>query len=176
MAASGASGYVFDDSGTKSSAIAETPVTQDHSQPATFAETQPASSRTDQNIISTTRQTIPPHTDINHSDPTPGLIETYTDSVNRKVSEINEEFGRSFAPDSHDLALRDHEVKGEAQKQPILESGAQVRDLGWHKNITDMPGTLIGGVTNEELFAMIRRFNKVGHQSPSHIVQVNTFA
>ncbi|KAE9362759.1 hypothetical protein N431DRAFT_391269 [Stipitochalara longipes BDJ] len=65
-----------------------------------------------------------------------------------------------FEADSHDLARVDREIKGEAQKRPILESGAELTDLGWHKNLADMPGTLIAGVTNESLFAMIRRFNK----------------
>jgi hypothetical protein len=66
-----------------------------------------------------------------------------------------------FEADSHGLARVNYEIRGEAQKQSILESGAGLRDLGWHKNLADMSGTLIASVTNESLFAMIRRFNKV---------------
>jgi hypothetical protein len=77
------------------------------------------------------------------------------------VNDIEQVFTMSLEADSHDLAHSDHEIKGEAQKQPILESGAELRDLGWHKNLANMPRTLITGVTNESLFAMIRRFNKV---------------
>lgn len=49
-----------------------------------------------------------------------------------------------------------------------------MRDLGLHVNLADMPGTLIEGVTDERLFAMIRRFNKVSttpcSYNRSHIV------
>ncbi|KAN0119385.1 Protein of unknown function (DUF3292) domain containing protein [Hyaloscypha variabilis] len=61
--------------------------------------------------------------------------------------------------DSHDLAIGDHEIKGEAQEQPISNSGAELQDLGWHKDLADIP-PLIGGVANGKLFALIRRFNK----------------
>lgn len=186
MAATGHFGSVTKDSGTTPPAIAEESIAWDHSKPAILSKTQPDLPRTDQNLTPTTCQTILPHVDIDHSDPvfsretvkplnettqtvdtsihddiTPGLIDTNRERINRKLIDIKEGLTKSFAADSHDLAFGDHEVKGEAQKQPIIESGAQVRDLGWHKNIADMPGTLIGGVTNENLFAMIRRFNKV---------------
>jgi hypothetical protein len=95
---------------------------------------------------------------------------------NEKLNDIfnnQQELTKSFDADSHYLAHSDHEIKGEAQKQPILDSGAELRDLGWHKNLPDMPEPLIGGVTNENLFSMIRRFNKVrtllAHLTDTHL-------
>ena len=86
-----------------------------------------------------------------------GFIQIPTKGAITIFNDLKHEFSKSFSPDSHDLAHWDYEVKGEAQKQP----GVEVRDLAWHQNLADMPGTLIGGVPNENLFAMIRRFNKV---------------
>lgn len=77
-------------------------------------------------------------------------------SASTKITDFKNEIVTSFTGDSHDLAHQEHENKGEAQKDP----GAEVRDLGWHKKPEEMPGTLIGGVQNDDLFAMIRRFNK----------------
>jgi hypothetical protein len=77
-----------------------------------------------------------------------------------KIADLKKEIGASFTADSHDVAHQEHEDKGEAQQLP----SAEVRDLGWHKKLPEMPGTLIGGVRNEDLFAMIRRFNKVSLQ------------
>ena len=60
--------------------------------------------------------------------------------------------------DSHALANMDHEEKGVAQ----MDHGqTEVRDLGWNEHPTDVPVPLVGGLPNEELWALIRRFNKV---------------
>jgi len=74
-----------------------------------------------------------------------------------KITNLKREIGASFIADSHDLAHQEPKDKGEAQ-QPLA---TEVRDLGWHKKLPEMHGTLIGGIRNEDLFAMIRRFNKV---------------
>jgi hypothetical protein len=88
------------------------------------------------------------------------FIRNLTKGANTKFNDLKHEIIKSFAADSHDLAHWDYEATGEAQKQPRVE----VRDLGWHKSLADVPGRLIDGVSNENLFAMIRRFNKVRHQ------------
>jgi hypothetical protein len=60
--------------------------------------------------------------------------------------------------DSHELANADHEEKGAAQ----MDHGqTEVRDLGWNEEAADVP-QLVGGLPNEELWTLIRRFNKVG--------------
>jgi hypothetical protein len=60
--------------------------------------------------------------------------------------------------DSHQLASADHQEKGVAQ----LDHGqTEVRDLGWNEHPTDVPVPLVGGLSNEDLWTLIRRFNKV---------------
>ena len=60
--------------------------------------------------------------------------------------------------DSHVLAHSDIEEKGVAQ---IKHGQTEVRDLGWDENPTDIPNPLVGGLPNEELWTLVRRFNKV---------------
>jgi hypothetical protein len=59
--------------------------------------------------------------------------------------------------ESHALATENHELKGAAQ-----EAGkeAHITDLGWQANAEGV-ATLVGGLPNEELWTLIRRFNKV---------------
>ncbi|KAL2061795.1 hypothetical protein VTL71DRAFT_7173 [Oculimacula yallundae] len=60
--------------------------------------------------------------------------------------------------ESHALANADHEEKGVAQ----INHGhiEEVRDLGWNDHPSDVPAPLVGGLPNEELWTLIRRFNK----------------
>ena len=60
---------------------------------------------------------------------------------------------------SHDLA-RAPEIEGALQAHDAQING-HVRDIGWHKANAEIPDPLIGGLSNGQLFAMIRRFNKV---------------
>lgn len=57
---------------------------------------------------------------------------------------------------SHVLATQDHAVKGAAQ-----EAGkeAGITNLGWQKNAKGVD-TLVGGLDNDDLWMLIRRFNK----------------
>ena len=58
---------------------------------------------------------------------------------------------------SHALATDDHEEKGLAQQNHDEE----VVDLGWNEKKQDIPTPLVGGMDNEELWMLVRRFNKV---------------
>lgn len=60
--------------------------------------------------------------------------------------------------DSHVLANAEHEEKGASQ---IDHGHTEVRDLGWNEHPDDVPTPLVGGLPNEELWTLIRRFNKV---------------
>lgn len=60
--------------------------------------------------------------------------------------------------DSHALATAKPEEKGCAQ---VNHGDPEVRDLGWHKESTEVPNPLVGGLPNEELWTLVRRFNKV---------------
>ncbi|KAK3951626.1 hypothetical protein QBC32DRAFT_314735 [Pseudoneurospora amorphoporcata] len=56
----------------------------------------------------------------------------------------------------HELATEDHRLKGAAQ----LESEKEVRNLGWNEPKQDIAAPLVGGIDNEELWMLVRRFNK----------------
>ncbi|KAL8763452.1 MAG: hypothetical protein Q9184_000760 [Pyrenodesmia sp. 2 TL-2023] len=59
------------------------------------------------------------------------------------------------ATDSHALANADHDEKGAAQ----LNQHDGVKDLGWNDHPKSVP-QLVGGLDNEELWTLNRRFNK----------------
>lgn len=58
---------------------------------------------------------------------------------------------------SHALATDDHEEKGLAQQ----EHDEEVVDLGWNEKKHGIPAPLVGGLDNEDLWLLVRRFNKV---------------
>ncbi|KAI4734174.1 hypothetical protein E4T50_15280 [Aureobasidium sp. EXF-12298] len=57
---------------------------------------------------------------------------------------------------SHALAQADVDVKGVAQ----LAHNSEVKDLGWNEPPEKIPAPLVGGMDNEELWVLVRRFNK----------------
>ena len=86
---------------------------------------------------------------------------TLADQPQLKPSPLS---GRSTRPppqdkttDSHALALADHDIKGAAQ---IAGQTGDVTDLGWRADPKEID-TLVGGLPNEELWTLIRRFNRV---------------
>jgi hypothetical protein len=58
--------------------------------------------------------------------------------------------------ESHSLAQQDHEVKGAAQIQHTEE----VVNLGWNEPAQAVESPLVGGLSNEDLWVLVRRFNK----------------
>ena len=65
--------------------------------------------------------------------------------------------------DSHKLATENHELKGAAQ-----EAGKEdnITNLGWQANAVGVD-QLVGGLRNEELWTLVRRFNKASHSPNS---------
>ncbi|EMC93045.1 hypothetical protein BAUCODRAFT_151416 [Baudoinia panamericana UAMH 10762] len=57
---------------------------------------------------------------------------------------------------SHALAVADHDEKGAAQQ----DHNAEVVDLGWNEPDDKIENPLIGGMSNADLWILIRRFNK----------------
>ncbi|KAI8624146.1 hypothetical protein F5Y19DRAFT_480915 [Xylariaceae sp. FL1651] len=57
---------------------------------------------------------------------------------------------------SHALAMGDHDEKGHVQHARDDE----VVDLGWNEMKENIPTPLVGGIGNEDLWLLIRRFNK----------------
>ncbi len=72
--------------------------------------------------------------------------------------EIVEAAPEEHPTDSHELASADHEEKGAAQ---LAHGQTEVRDLGWNESPSEVPNPVVGGLSNEELWTLIRRFNKV---------------
>lgn len=58
---------------------------------------------------------------------------------------------------SHALATEDHDDKGLAQQEHTEE----VLNLGWNQKKQEIAEPLVGGLDNEELWLLVRRFNKV---------------
>ena len=75
-----------------------------------------------------------------------------------EAPEIVEAHEEEMPTDSHDLANADHDEKGAAQ---LNHGQTEVKDLGWNDHPTDVPNPLVGGLPNEELWTLVRRFNKV---------------
>jgi len=64
---------------------------------------------------------------------------------------------RGKPTESHALAMQDHEEKGAAQ----IEHDAEVVNLGWNEPAQAVENPLVGGLSNEDLWVLVRRFNKV---------------
>jgi hypothetical protein len=52
--------------------------------------------------------------------------------------------------------------QGAAQREydPANDDGVEVRNLGWNKRADDVPRPVVGGLRNEELWTLVRRFDK----------------
>ncbi|PSR73994.1 hypothetical protein BD289DRAFT_487502 [Coniella lustricola] len=84
--------------------------------------------------------------------PVPHTTQPVTDPGHGQVS-------HSLAQDatlSHALATDDHEDKGLAQQ----DHDNEVVDLGWNQKKQEIAEPLVGGLDNEELWMLIRRFDK----------------
>lgn len=82
-------------------------------------------------------------------------------SDTQAVSEpAKEEVSHTLVDDpslSHALATEDQEVTGLAQQ----DHDEEVLDLGWNQQKQEIAQPLVGGLDNEELWLLIRRFDKV---------------
>jgi hypothetical protein len=85
-------------------------------------------------------------------------LEDLRDRANTLVDDSKEKLRKEFNADSHELAHDTPENRGAVQVGGNL---GVVRDIGWHRPNAEIPNPLIAGYTNGELFAYIRRFNKV---------------
>ena len=59
--------------------------------------------------------------------------------------------------DSHKLATSEQPISGAVQEAGRLDT---ITNLGWQANAKGVD-TLVGGISNEDLWTLIRRFNKV---------------
>jgi len=99
-------------------------------------------------IEQTTEPTIPPTAETG-AEKEPDTLPAVTDTAPSLDS----------APtDSHALATDNHEEKGVAQ---FDHTEPEVKDLGWDEKPEHIPSPLVGGISNEDLWILVRRFNKV---------------
>lgn len=74
--------------------------------------------------------------------------------------------------DSQETPTVSHDLAAQAANNPsavMEETGRaqvdheeEVVDLGWNEPASQIPKPLIGGLKNEDLWLLVRRFNKVG--------------
>lgn len=83
--------------------------------------------------------------------------------------EIVEAHEEDHPTESHALADADHDLIGAAQ---IDHGETEVKNIGWNEKAKDVPVPLVGGLSNEDLWMLIRRFNKVVFP-PSYRFQPN---
>lgn len=103
-------------------------------------------------------RTLPPGT---HFEPHVEVRHTSTSNSSSFNTPTSSTSPSNAPTESHALAEADHDLKGAAQ-QPSF--GGEVRDLGWTDHPDDVPKPLVGGLPNEELWTLVRRFNKVKSQ------------
>ncbi|PVH86051.1 hypothetical protein DL98DRAFT_650541 [Cadophora sp. DSE1049] len=94
-----------------------------------------------------------------NSDPSLAASQQFevVNAPNINEPEITEAAPEELPTDSHALANAEHNEKGAAQ---IDHGHTEVKDLGWNDHPSDVPAPLVGGLPNEELWTLIRRFNK----------------
>jgi hypothetical protein len=66
--------------------------------------------------------------------------------------------GSEQPTDSHALAMAEPEEKGAVH---MGNGDEEILDLGWNEAEEKIQKPLVGGMDNEELWVLIRRFNKV---------------
>jgi Protein of unknown function (DUF3292) len=81
----------------------------------------------------------------------------YTPESSPEVTETSPSL-ENAQTDSHKLATQDHELKGASQ---LDHDEIEVKDLGWNDKVENVPTPVVGGLPNEELWTLVRRFNKV---------------
>ena len=80
---------------------------------------------------------------------------------------------RDAPTDSHALAQADHEDKGAVQQEHFEN---EVKNLGWNEHPNDVPKPLVGGLYNDDLWLLVRRFNKVNAKHSLAIAKLNLSA
>lgn len=119
-----------------------------------FAHLQCRASRTSQLLLDDINMS---GTGVNYQDllPIPEKTNAISDPEKTEVAQALDE-GHTA---SHALAtnIAEHEEKGAAQQSHDEE----VKDLGWNEPEEKIPSPLVGGMDNEELWMLVRRFNKV---------------
>ncbi|KAJ5723438.1 hypothetical protein N7488_001473 [Penicillium malachiteum] len=90
------------------------------------------------------------------TEPSPPSDTGFSHDVN--TNEITERSPTPEGPtDSHVLSQIEHDEKGLSQQ---TDSTSEVTDLGWNKPSEHFDGALVAGLSNEDLWMLLRRFDK----------------
>lgn len=122
----------------------------EHDQQDAGAQSEPASQSAINNMITGDNG---PGTTIKDLLPIPSDTQPVTDPAKTETSTTLLEDPSL----SHALATEDHDEKGLAQQDHTDE----VLNLGWNQKKHEIAEPLVGGLDNEELWLLVRRFDKV---------------
>lgn len=75
---------------------------------------------------------------------------------------------------SHALATNSATEEEYGKGLAQVDHGLEVNDLGWNEPKQVIPSPLVGGMENEELWLLVRRFNKVSRASWVSVIQALT--
>jgi hypothetical protein len=96
---------------------------------------------------------IPSLQDIHDVLPVPDTLSPITDPNAQEIATSMSEEPTL----SHELAMQDHEHKGAAQKDHDVE---EVANLGWNVKAEEVASPLVGGMKNDNVWILVRRFNQ----------------
>jgi hypothetical protein len=87
--------------------------------------------------------------------------------VPHETAAVNDPEKRELSTDTTDTPTLSHALASEAVAAPDSIGAAQQRhsedviDLGWNEPAQEIANPLVGGLHNEDLWILLRRFNKV---------------
>lgn len=64
--------------------------------------------------------------------------------------------------DARKVAVSDADVRGIDQTEKHVKILPQTADLGWNNDADDMPRSLMEGMSNDDYWVLVRRFDNVG--------------
>lgn len=97
---------------------------------------------------------------LDSSPPTERLSLQSSSSEPETVESHNEEqptASHGLADESINAAPEVGEKKGTSQ---MMHNNIEIKDIGWNKKAENVPGPMVSGLTNEETWTLIRRFDK----------------
>lgn len=114
----------------------------------------------------------PPTVDTTKAQPVP-ITEPAIDAPAPPPGELQDEQLKDERPEivhgyTDEQPTASHQLADEAAERPTEEKGfaevnhgdVEVKNLGWNETAAQVPSPLVGGLGNEELWALIRRFDK----------------
>lgn len=63
--------------------------------------------------------------------------------------------------DAHTVAVTEADARGVDQTEKLVEALPQTADLGWNQDAGDMRPSLTDGMSNEDYWVLVRRFDNV---------------